>query len=177
MRVFYSFIFSPFFLFFFLFTKIAWVRSIAVPFRGCSLVRWRASNDELRSLPTQCSDSLTLSPSCHARSLPRSRRFSLFVAPFVPFPSLSLSLSLFARAHGFAQRRSHIISSLFIGWTARERERENPARDSRLAAMPSGETERDIMCDARKRQEIRIYLPGCYLRGGKSTPRERRLPR
>lgn len=105
----------------FIFPKIAWVLSIAVRFRGCSLVRWRASNDELRSLPTQRSGSLTLSPSYLAHTLSvafasllsrsRSRRFrspahTLFL--FL-FPSCRCSQSRATRkGHGqeYAERRA-----------------------------------------------------------------------
>jgi len=100
--------------------------------------------------------------------------------------SLSLSLPFRARARLCTTAQSHHLA-LFTEWYARETEREkegerererewNPARDSRLAAMPSSDRERENVQRAQA-PRICIYLPGCYLRGGKSTPRECRLPR
>ncbi|KAL0106970.1 hypothetical protein PUN28_015472 [Cardiocondyla obscurior] len=60
---------------------IAWALSIAVPFRGCSLVRWRASNDGPAIAPHVGASVLSLVPfPCYALSLPRSRRLRSLAA-------------------------------------------------------------------------------------------------
>lgn len=102
----------------FFIAEIAWVLSIAVPFRGCSLVRWRASNDELRSLPTQ---TLRLS---HSFSLvPRAFSPSIAPARFVlrrafPFRSFSLA-SARHRSPTFSRR---LVLDLAACASGRERE-------------------------------------------------------
>lgn len=147
--------------------RIAWVPSIAVPFRGCSLVRWRASNDELRSLPTQRSGSLAPSPSCLARSLPRSRLLTR---------SPSRPSSPLARIYaGFARRRVRAVS-FYTGWHARGRRNRRAIAGSpwrRIEREREREIGRYTTCASAKN----VYTYGCYLRGGKSTPCERRLPR
>lgn len=148
----------------FLAARIAWVPSIAVPFRGCSLVRWRASNDELRSLPTQRSGSLARSPSCLARSLPRSRLLSR--SPARPSPRL-------ARTHA-ALPAAALVPSRSLPGGMREAE---GIGDSRLAVAPNRAREREIGRYTACASAKNVYTYGCYLRGGKSTPCERRLPR
>lgn len=143
----------------FIFAKIAWVLSIAVRFRGCSLVRWRASNDELRSLPTQRSGSLTPSPSYLAHTL------SVAFAN-VPSPFISTFLS---RARG-PLARWRTLSSSFSFAPGDAAGGEQQGEDS------SGTYTRQRAYDKdgeQRAQAPRTYiLTGCYLRGGKSTPRE-----
>lgn len=140
--------------FIFFYTEIAWVLSIAVPFRGCSLVRWRASNDELRSLPTQCSGSLTPSSSCFARSLPRS--YQLVRSPLRLMQCLS-----YARAASLVGALEPSSRSLPSSVRKRERNRSAIAGSRRRRAERQRKRKRKRKRDnlhVRKRQE-RIYLP------------------
>lgn len=147
----------------FIFAKIAWVLSIAARFRGCSLVRWRASNDELRSLPTQRSGSLTPSPSYLAHTL--SVAFANSPSPFIS--------TFLSRARG-ALARCRALSSSFSF--------------SPDDAAGGGATRRGFIRNlypaARVRQRWRttrasaknVHTYWCYLRGGKSNPPRVQLP-
>lgn len=127
--------------------------------------------------PRKRSGSLTLSPSCLARSLPRSRRLgSLFVAPpSSSRPSLSRPLDS-------ARRRSRLVS--FSTWRrapAREREKERVELAHRAAGRREKErddaTRERVKWHATCASAKNVYTYRRYLRGGKSTPREQRLPR
>lgn len=159
--------------------EIAWVLSIAVPFRGCSLVRWRASNDELRSLPTQTlrlSHSFSLVPRAFSPSIAPARFAPRRILSPVVATAASFSLaSAWLRSPTFS-RRLVLDLAACASEEERERDRRVIAGSPRRVVQRTRESERkrerkserkrnreregesEMACSMRKRQE-RIYLP------------------